>query len=161
MQPVAGKWWPACALSAVLGLAGPAAWAQTSPPSAAADTAHFIAQRTPSGVRYVFHARGTGARAQPGHRVAVRYTGFLPDGHVFDASAAQGSLFRFRVGRHEAIAGLDELLPLLPAGSRVRAWVPASLAYGAKGVRNPDDDTKFLIPPATDLVFELEVVSVR
>ncbi|GAC1589194.1 MAG: hypothetical protein NVS3B25_06580 [Hymenobacter sp.] len=53
------------------------------------------------------------------------------------------------------------MLPLLPTGSRVRAWVPAPLAYGAAGVRDPDDDTRFLIPPNTELVFELEVLRVR
>ena len=68
---------------------------------------------------------------------------------------------RFRVGRGEVISGWDELLPLLPAGSRVRAWVPAALAYGVTGVRDPDDDTRYLIPPNTNLVFELQVLSVR
>ena len=128
---------------------------------APADTAHLVLQHTPGGVRFVFHERGTGPLAHAGSRVAVRYTGFLPDGHLFDATVATGGPLRFRVGRGEVIAGWDELLPLLPAGSRVRAWVPAALAYGAKGVRDPDDDTRFVIPPNTELVFELHVVSVR
>lgn len=125
------------------------------------DTAHLAPQRTRSGVRFVFHERGTGPQAQPDSRVAVRYTGFLPDGHVFDANVAAGGPLRFRVGRGEVISGWDELLPLLPAGSRVRIWVPAALAYGVTGVRDPDDDTRYLIPPNTNLVFELQVLSVR
>ena len=125
------------------------------------DSAHLTPQTTRSGVRVVFHERGAGAQAQLGSRVAVRYTGFLPDGHIFDATAAAGGPLRFRVGRQEVIAGWDELLPLLPAGSRVRAWIPAALAYGATGVRDPDDYTRYLIPPNTALVFELQVVSVR
>ena len=125
------------------------------------DSAHLTPQTTRGGVRFVFHERGAGPQAQPGSRVAVRYTGFLPDGHIFDATAASGGPLRFRVGRQEVIAGWDELLPLLPAGSRVRAWIPAALAYGATGVRDPDDDTRYLIPPNTTLVFELQVVSVR
>ena len=125
------------------------------------DSAHLTTQTTRGGVRFVFHERGTGAQAQPGSRVAVRYTGFLPDGHIFDATAASGGPLRFRVGRQEVIAGWDELFPLLPAGSRVRAWIPAVLAYGAAGVRDPDDDSRYLIPPNTELVFELQVVSVR
>jgi FKBP-type peptidyl-prolyl cis-trans isomerase len=96
-----------------------------------------------------------------GTRVAVRYTGFLPDGHVFDATAASGGSLRFRVGRGEVIPGWDELLPLLPAGSRVRVWIPAQLAYGSTGVPDPDDDSRFLIPPNTELIFELQVLSVR
>lgn len=147
------------------------AWAQTptkaavtaSPPVpvAATDTAHLVRLSTPGGVRFIFHTRGTGPLPQTGSRVTMRYTGFLPDGHIFDASEAQGGLLKFRVGQHEVIAGLDELLPLLPVGSRVRAWIPARLAYAAKGVPNPDDETKFIVPPDTELVFELELLGIR
>ena len=154
-------------------LAAPVASAQTGakpmvpatpsgPPTATtSDTAHPVPQRTRNGVRFVFRQRGPGALAEIGRRVAVRYVGFLPNGRIFDATAASGGLLRFRVGRGEVIAGWDELLPLLPAGSRVRAWVPAALAYGATGVRDPDDNTRFLIPPNTELVFELQVLNVR
>lgn len=151
----------AAAASAQPGTAKPAVPATPSAPPAGSDTAHLVAQRTPNGVRFVFHERGAGALAGPGSRVAVRYTGFLPDGRIFDATAAWGGPLRFRVGRHEVIAGWDELLPQVPVGSRVRAWIPASLAYGAKGVRDPDDPSRYLIPPDTELMFELQVLSVR
>lgn len=149
-------------LAALLLATFPAA-AQTAPgtPVIPADTAHLVLQHTPHGVRFAFRERGTGALPQPGSRVALRYTGFLPDGHIFDATATWGGPLRFRVGRQEVIAGFDELMPLLPVGSRVRAWIPAELAYGTKGVRDPDDDSRFLIPPNTELVFELTIVSVR
>ena len=144
--------------------AGPAL-AQAGPgptaPLPPIDTLHTAPQRTPNGVRYVFRERGTGPLPQAGQRVSARYAGFLPDGHLFDASEAQGGLLKFRVGRHEVIAGLDEVTPLLPVGSRVRVWIPAALAYGTKGVRHPDDDDRFLVPPDTPLVFELEIVGVR
>jgi FKBP-type peptidyl-prolyl cis-trans isomerase len=152
-------------LATVLLLALQPAMAQVTPqPVAAAippDTAHHQLQYTQQGVRFVFWEHGTGPLPTPGSRVAVRYTGFLPDGHIFDASAASGGPLRFRVGRKEVIAGLDELMLQLPVGSRVRAWIPAALAYGTKGVRDPDDDTRFLIPPNTELLFELLVVSMR
>lgn len=161
------------ALLLLLSLSSPAAQAQTgtkpavpttptAPASGASpDTTHLALQLTPGGVRFVFHERGVGPLARPGQRVAVRYTGFLPDGHIFDATAASGGPLRFRVGRQEVIAGWDELLPLLPVGSRVRAWIPAALAYGATGVRDPDDESRYVIPPNTELVFELQVLSVR
>ncbi len=139
----------------------PAAPSAPSAPAAGSDTAHVASQYTRSGVRFLFRERGTGPLALAGSRVVVRYTGFLPDGHIFDATAASGGALRFRVGRGEVIPGWDELLPLLPAGSRVRAWVPAALAYGATGVRDPDDETRYVIPPNTELVFELQVLSVR
>ncbi|MCI1189296.1 FKBP-type peptidyl-prolyl cis-trans isomerase [Hymenobacter sp. DH14] len=125
------------------------------------DTLHAAPQRTPHGVRYVFRELGTGPLPKHGQRVSARYAGFLPDGHLFDASEAQGGLLKFRVGRHEVITGLDEVIPLLPVGSRVWVWIPAALGYAANGVRNPDDDKQYLVPPNTPLVFELEIVGVR
>ncbi|UOQ73945.1 FKBP-type peptidyl-prolyl cis-trans isomerase [Hymenobacter cellulosilyticus] len=124
-----------------------------------ADT--VLSQRTASGVRYTVRQPGTGPQARIGDRMLVHYTGFLPDGHIFDSSVGQGKPLRLRVGRGEVIPGWDEILLLLPQGSRARVWIPAALAYGARGVLNPDDDSKFIVPPNTNLVFELEIVKVR
>ncbi|MDB5236455.1 MAG: hypothetical protein JWR44_3448 [Hymenobacter sp.] len=173
MTRALGLEWGSYCLGVALALAAPAARAQAgakpfvpSVPTVpatmpATDTAHLAPQSTPGGVRFLFHERGMGPLPKAGSRVGIRYTGFLPDGHVFDASAATGGLWRFRVGRREVIIGLDEVLPFLPAGSRARVWIPAALAYDTRGVRHPDDSSRFLIPPNTDLVFELEVVNVR
>ena len=125
------------------------------------DTTQVPPQRTSTGVRYVFRERGTGPLPRAGQRVSARYAGFLPDGRLFDASEAQGGLLKFRVSRHELVAGLDEVIPLLPVGSRAWVWIPAALGYAAKGVPHPDDDARYLVPPNTPLVFELEIVSVR
>ncbi|TGE21137.1 FKBP-type peptidyl-prolyl cis-trans isomerase [Hymenobacter metallicola] len=133
--------------------------AQTPTRPSVADTA--LTQRTASGVRYTIRQQGTGPIAQSGDRMQVHYTGFLPDGHIFDSSVAQGRPLRLRVGRGEVIPGWDEMLLLLPMGSRARIWIPAALAYGSTGVLNPDDDTKFMVPPNTDLIFEVEIVKVR
>ena len=175
MEPIAANWRKATRrwLVPVLLLAAAPVYAQPglkpavpstpTAPAAGSDTttAHLVPHFTRNGVRFVFRERGTGPMAQVGSRVAVRYTGFLPDGHVFDANVASGGPLRFRVGHGEVITGWDELLPLLPAGSRVRAWVPAGLAYGATGAYDPDDNTRYLIPPNTELVFELQILSVR
>ena len=169
MHGTAGIGWGMSSLLVLLMLGSPAAQAQASSKPAVAltpaipgpDTAHLAPQFTPGGVRFVFRARGAGPLPKLGQRVAVRYTGFLPDGHIFDATVASGGPIRFRVGRQEVIAGWDDLLPLLPVGSRVRAWIPAALAYGTTGVRDPDDESRYVIPPNTDLVFELQVMSVR
>jgi FKBP-type peptidyl-prolyl cis-trans isomerase len=117
--------------------------------------------RTASGIRYHIHQPGKGSVAKVGDRVVVNYTGFLPNGKLFDSSASDGRPLRCRVGRGEVIKGWDEVLQLLPAGSRARVWIPAALAYGAKGVRDPDDQSRYLIPPKTDLIFELEMVKVN
>lgn len=117
--------------------------------------------RTPSGLRYLLDVRGNGPTAQPGDRMVVTYSGFLPNGKIFDSSAMDGRPLRLRVGRGEVIKGWDELLPLLPAGTRTRVWIPAALAYGAKGVRNPDNEATYLIPPNTNLLFDITVVKIK
>lgn len=124
--------------------------------AAATDTLH-----TASGLRYLIKTLGTGPTPQPGDKLTVDYTGFLPNGKVFDSSATDGRPLRLRVGHGEVIKGWDEVLLLLPAGTRARVWIPAALAYGAQGARDPDDDSRYTIPPNTDLVFELTVVKVK
>ena len=136
--------------------AAPDSRAQTQAPAAAPDTL-----RTTSGIRYVLYERGPGPTARPGDRLTVTYTGFLPSGKIFDASAMDGHPLRFRVGRGEVIKGWDEALLLLPAGTRARLYIPAALAYGPQGARHPDNDAAYLIPPNTDLVFEVAVLKVR
>ena len=130
----------------------------------AADSLLPRAIRTASGLRYVVRQPGHGAPAQPGSRVTVHYTGFLAaDGRLFDTSVQQGGPLKVRAGRQNVIKGFDEALLLLPEGSRARVWIPAALAYGAKGRPDPDDDTgkRYLIPPNADLIFELEILKVK
>ncbi|MCC3157912.1 FKBP-type peptidyl-prolyl cis-trans isomerase [Hymenobacter sp. 15J16-1T3B] len=130
--------------------------AHLAAPAPAADTL-----RTPSGVQYVLRQPGQGAPAGPRAVVRVHYTGFLPNGKFFETSATDRRPLRVRLGRGEVIPGWDELLPLLPRGARVWTRIPARLAYGAEGQRDPDDPTHYRIPPDTDLVFELEIVQVN
>jgi len=117
--------------------------------------------RNASGVRYLIETRGTGPTPQPGDKLTVEYSGFLPNGKLFDSSAVDGHPLRLRVGRGEVIRGWDEVLLLLPVGTRARVWIPAALAYGSQGARDPDDDNRYAIPPNTDLVFELTIVKVK
>ncbi|MBT9393516.1 FKBP-type peptidyl-prolyl cis-trans isomerase [Hymenobacter sp. NST-14] len=142
-------------------------WAQRSLTNAVPPTADSLllrASTTASGLRYAIRQAGTGPRAQVGSRVTVHYTGFLAaDGHIFDTSVQQGGPLKVRAGRRAVIKGFDEALLLLPQGSRARVWIPAALAYGRKGRLDPDDDAgkRYLIPPNTDLIFELEILKVK
>ncbi|RSK47304.1 FKBP-type peptidyl-prolyl cis-trans isomerase [Hymenobacter rigui] len=152
-------------LLGVLPLAGRAqqTLATTSVP-ATADSLLARASTTASGLRYALRQTGTGVRPQPGDRVTVHYTGFLAaDGRIFDTSVQQGGPLKVKAGRGIVIKGFDEALLLLPEGSRARVWIPAALAYGAKGRLDLDDETgkRYLIPPNSDLIFELEVLKVK
>ena len=136
-------------------------WAQTPSFLTPADTAAQRLHFTRGGVRYQVLERGSGPLPIPGNRVAVRYTAYLPNGDAFDSTKPSEGPLRFRIGRGEVIPGWDELLLLLPVGSRVKAWIPAPLAYGEKGISAPEDDNRYIIPPNTELTFDLTVVSIR
>ncbi|WP_175470978.1 FKBP-type peptidyl-prolyl cis-trans isomerase [Hymenobacter psychrophilus] len=136
----------------------------TATPAPPTDSLLARATTTASGLRYTLRQPGSGPLPKVGSRVTVHYTGFLAtDGHIFDTSVQQGGPLKVRAGQREVIRGFDEALLLLPQGSRARVWIPAALAYGAKGRLDPDDDDgrRYLIPPNTDLIFELEVLKVK
>lgn len=97
---------------------------------------------------------GTGPEAVPGSTVSVNYTGALPDGTVFDASANHGGAFTFPLGAGKVIQGWDQGVAGMKVGGKRRLVIPPSLAYGERAMGN-------LIPANATLVFEVELVAVQ
>lgn len=89
---------------------------------------------------------------KPGHTVTVHYTGFLPDGRKFDSSRDRGKPFKFKIGSEQVIPGLDLGVAQLSIGERAKLTIPSGLAYGDKGFPG-------LIPPNTELVFDIELIT--
>ena len=108
-----------------------------APPDVAAPPADAL--RTPSGLASKVLQVGFG-QARPGLRslVTVNYTGWTPDGKMFETN--QG--VEFEVAR--VIDGWKEGLQLMTVGEKRRFWIPSELAYG-KGM----------------LVFDVELLRVR
>jgi peptidylprolyl isomerase len=122
------------------------------PPPAPSDVAAApkTAKKTASGLQYVVIKKGTGKDSpKPTDMVEVNYTGWTPDGKMFDSSVPNGKPAKFRVDR--VVKGWTEGLQLMKAGDQLRLWVPADLAYGDKPSR-PEQ-------PAGPLVFDVELVS--
>jgi hypothetical protein len=94
---------------------------------------------------------GQGAAVQAASNVQVFYTGWLAsNGTVFDSRRSPNPLAAFNVqnlikGFQEGIAGMT------PGGIR-RVFIPSALGYGAAG--SPPS-----IPPNSDLIFEIKLVS--
>jgi peptidylprolyl isomerase len=109
---------------------------------------------TDSGLQYVVLERGDGPVPQAGEIVAVHYRGTLEDGTEFDNSYDRGQPFAFPLGQGRVIAGWDEGIALLTAGSKARLIIPPDLAYGEQGAGG-------VIPPNATLIFEVELVSVQ
>lgn len=108
----------------------------------------------PSGLQVEDLVVGTGLEVVDGSQVEVHYVGTLLDGSVFDASRTRSTPFSFKVGSRMVIPGFDQGVTGMRVGGVRRITIPPELAYGASG-RPP------VIPPASVLVFELEVLSVR
>jgi FKBP-type peptidyl-prolyl cis-trans isomerase len=110
--------------------------------------------RTPTGLRYQSLAQGQGEEATAGKRVAVHYTGWLPNGEKFDSSRDRNEPFEFTLGAGQVIAGWDEGVAGMKVGGRRKLLIPPDLAYGTAGA--PPD-----IPPGATLVFDVELLDVR
>lgn len=108
--------------------------------------------RTPSGLYYRDVVEGTGAVVAKGQEVAMRYTGWLPDGTKFDSNVG-GDPFVFRLGAGMVIQGWDEGVEGMKVGGRRQLVIPPSLGYGEQGV-GP-------IPGNAVLVFDVEALEVR
>jgi peptidylprolyl isomerase len=104
---------------------------------------------------------GKGAEALSGQKISVHYTGYLRDpkakdqhGKEFDSSVKRGP-FEFNLGASEVIRGWDQGVVGMKVGGKRTLIIPAPLAYGERGVGNG------LIPPNSDLVFEVELLKVK
>jgi peptidylprolyl isomerase len=103
---------------------------------------------------YVDTKVGTGELAQPKKYYSIRYTGYLPDGSIFDSNADKQDQppFSFPYGAHQVINGWDTGFAGMHVGGKRRLFIPYQLAYGANG-RAPK------IPPKSMLIFDVELVS--
>jgi peptidylprolyl isomerase len=104
-------------------------------------------------LKYVDEVVGTGSSPKAGRNVTVSYVGTFKDGRKFDASADHGGTYSFVIGQGTVIKGWDEGVMTMKVGGKRILYVPAALAYGARG-NGP-------IPPNTDLVFEVQLISVQ
>ena len=82
-------------------------------------------------------------------QVEVHYTGWTPDGKMFDSSVARGETIVFPL--NGVIKGWTEGVQLMVAGEKRRFWIPGNLAYGD----NPPPGA-----PAGMLVFDIELIKI-
>ncbi len=93
---------------------------------------------------------GDGDTVQPGDTITIQYTGALAsDGTIFDASKA-GNPAKFPL--NNLITGWQEGIPGMKVGGKRRLYIPASQGYGASGSGS-------LIPPNSDLIFDIELLA--
>jgi hypothetical protein len=120
-----------------------------APPDVAAPPADAL--KTSSGLASKMLRVGLG-RDHPGphSHVLVSYTGWTPDGKMFDTSVKTGGPVPLDVDG--VIAGWTEGLQLMVAGEKRRFWIPGKLAY---------DNLDMPGAPKGPLVFDIELLEVR
>ena len=110
------------------------------------------AKRTQSGLAYKFLKHGKGKEhPKADSTVEVHYSGWTPDGHLFDSSVRRGQPISFPL--NGVIKGWTEGVQLMVVGDKARFWIPSALAYGDTPARPG--------APAGPLVFDVELLSIQ
>ena len=106
---------------------------------------------TASGLQYKVLTKGDGPMPAATDKITAHYHGTLIDGRVFDSSVSRGQAATFPV--NGVIQGWQEVLQLMPVGSKYRVFIPSRLAYGERGAGD-------MIGPYSMLIFEIELLSI-
>jgi FKBP-type peptidyl-prolyl cis-trans isomerase FkpA len=132
--------------------------------AAAAGAAQPVAP-APSGpqLEIVDRVVGKGKEATTGMQVQVNYTGWFHKpfskngrGRKFDSSLDAGRTpLEFRLGAGNVIKGWDQGVAGMKVGGKRTLVIPSQLAYGKRGAPGG------MIPPDTDLIFDVELVGVK
>lgn len=108
---------------------------------------------TESGLKYYAVEQNTEIMLKPGNFVSLNYTGYLEDGTIFDSSVKRGEPAVFNLTEGKLISGFLEGMLLMKVGEKFRFIISPNLGYGADG--------KFpVIPPNTNLIFDVEVIEI-
>jgi FKBP-type peptidyl-prolyl cis-trans isomerase FkpA len=104
-----------------------------------------------SGFYYEIVGSGEG-NGSPGlcSQVELSYTGQLTNGHVFEQATTA-----FTLG--SSIEGLRKGLPLIKKGGHIKLYIPPTLAYGSKEIK--DNSGTVIIPANSILVFDITMNS--
>lgn len=105
-----------------------------------------------SGLQYKVLRAGTGISPSLKSNVTVHYRGTTIDGKEFDSSYARGNPMIFQANR--VIPGWTEALLLMKEGAKWQLFIPAPIAYGARGAGNA-------IGPNETLLFDVELLKVH
>lgn len=108
---------------------------------------------TPTGLRYEDLVVGTGPVPAKGQTAVVHYTGWLMDGKQIDSSVDRGVPYEFKLGAGTVMKGLEEGVSTMKVGGKRKLTIPPMLGYGA--------GAGGVVPPASTLVFEVELLGVK
>jgi FKBP-type peptidyl-prolyl cis-trans isomerase len=105
---------------------------------------------------------GTGATADSGKVVGIKYSGYNFEGKYFDSNTDTTrqlqkhglETFFFTSKQEGAITGMLEGITLFKVGSKGKMFIPSLMAYGPQGMPPA-------IKPNENLIFDVEVVEIK
>jgi len=103
------------------------------------------------GIQYKVLQKGSGKKPTETDTVVVNYRGTKIDGTEFDSSYKRGEPMTF--GFNAVIKGWQEILLMMPTGSKWQVVIPSALAYGPQGT-GP-------IGPNDTLIFDIELLEIK
>ncbi len=106
----------------------------------------------PSGLQYKVIKQGTGKKPSASNTVVAHYRGALINGKEFDSSYKRGKPASFPV--NGVILGWQEILQIMPLGSKYQVFIPSSLGYGERGAGSN-------IGPNEALIFDIELLDIK
>ncbi|MBW1294541.1 peptidylprolyl isomerase [Aquimarina litoralis] len=131
------------------------------------------ATKLESGLEILFLNQGDGKKPTPSDEVMLNYAGYFTDGNLFDTNIIEldKEMGKYNPNSRKAqhpmgyapikmtyspeaqmIAGFKEGVQQMKVGDKAVIFIPSHLGYGERG-RAP-------IPPNTDLIFELDLLSI-
>lgn len=114
-------------------------------------------QVLPSGIQYRVIENGNGAQPNASNEIQIHLRGSLTTGQEFFSTyAVQGGQEPQPISvvvKEAPVAGLQEVLPMMKAGSRWEIFLPPEKAYG--------NDPRSPIGPNQAVVFDVRLVSVK
>jgi FKBP-type peptidyl-prolyl cis-trans isomerase len=115
---------------------------------------------TESGLKYIRLKEGNGVHPASGHTVKVTYSRKTSNGRIVESNEGHAP-FKFVLDNHEVISGWDEAIKLMSKGEKIMLIVPPSLGYNDKGVKDPNHEGAYIIPPNATLYFVIELVDFK
>ncbi|CAN9399283.1 unnamed protein product [Alternaria sp. RS040] len=110
------------------------------------------------GVQKTILSEGNGPSPQKGDKVTMEYTGWLKTsngdkGKQFDSTTGRGP-FQTPIGVGRVIKGWDEGVVQMKLGEKAKLDISSDFAYGSQ-------EFPGLIPPNSDLIFEVELKKIN
>ena len=106
-----------------------------------------------SGLQIIHMKTGLGSYPVDGNVVKIHFSGYFKDGELFQSSLKTDDPVIFAIDQGQVISGLNAAVKQMRPNGKARVLIPWQLGYGEEG--NPP-----LIPPKSDLIFDIELISV-